>query len=232
MRGCNWHWNAAAQPTRDDFYWIGEMNKASAVMVASTGIVDRPLGRTIAQAVAKVIEDGARPGAERSADYLRIEPLLITAGGPDVTRLHSGRSRQDMLSTSQRLFLRDAYLDNAASLNAYRAALLRLARTAPDAIMPAFTMGVQAQPITLGHYLSGYLGALERQAKRLQEAYARVNLSPLGAAAVGTSSFPVDRHHSPHRSASMRQSRTHSTPITSRRMTLVSKRPRLPRRVP
>jgi argininosuccinate lyase len=185
--------NAAAQPTRDDFYWIGEMNKASAVMVASTGIVDRPLGRTIAQAVAKVIEDGARPGAERSADYLRIEPLLITAGGPDVTRLHSGRSRQDMLSTSQRLFLRDAYLDNAASLNAYRAALLRLARTAPDAIMPAFTMGVQAQPITLGHYLSGYLGALERQAKRLQEAYARVNLSPLGAAAVGTSSFPVDR---------------------------------------
>jgi len=52
---------------------------------------------------------------------------------------------------------------------------------------------VQAQPITLGHYLSGYLGALERQAQRLHESYARVNLSPLGAAAVGTSSFPVDR---------------------------------------
>src|SRR5205085_5427379 len=85
-------------------------------------------------------------------------------------------------------------LDNAAALNNYRAALLRFAQSAPDAIMPAYTMGVQAQPITLGHYLSGYLGALERQAQRLHEAYARANLSPLGAAAVGTSSFPVDRN--------------------------------------
>jgi argininosuccinate lyase len=183
----------AAAETRDAFFFISEMNKASAVMVASTGIVDRKLGKTIAQSVAKVIEEGARAGAERSPDYLRIEAGLISAGGPDVTRLHSGRSRQDMASTTHRLFLRDAYLDNAATLNDYRAALLRLARQTPDAVMPAYTMGVQAQPITLGHYLSGYAGALERQADRLREAYARVNLSPLGAAAVGTSSFPVDR---------------------------------------
>jgi len=182
----------AAEP-RDAFFFVNEMNKASAVMVVSTGIVDRALGKTIAQSIAKVIEEGARPGAARSGDYLRVEPRLIAHGGPDVTRLHSGRSRQDMASTTQRLFLRDAYLDNAASLNDYRAALLRFARSAPDAIMPAYTMGVQAQPITLGHYLSGYLGALERQAERLGQAYARVNLSPLGAAAVGTSSFPVDR---------------------------------------
>lgn len=185
---------AAAQP-RDAFHWIGEMNKASTVMVAATGIVDRGLGRSIAEAVAKVIADGARPGAERSADYLRIEPLLIAAGGPDVSRMHSGRSRQDMGSTTHRLFLRDALLDNAAALLAYRQALIGFARTAPDGIMPAYTMGVQAQPITLGHYLSGYLGALERQGQRLREAYARLNLSPLGAAAVGTSSFPVDRPH-------------------------------------
>lgn len=180
-------------PPRDAFHWIGEMNRASTVMVVSTGIVDRALGRSIAEAVAKVIADGARPGAERSADYLRIEPLLIAAGGPDVSRMHTGRSRQDMGSTTHRLFLRDAALDNMATLNAARGAILAFARTAPDAIMPAYTMGVQAQPITLGHYLAGYLGALERQGERMREAYARLNLSPLGGAAVGTSSFPVDR---------------------------------------
>ena len=185
--------NAADEP-HDAFFFVNQMNKASSVMVVSTGIVDRALGKTIAQSVAKVIEDGRKPGATRSGDYLFIETALIAAGGPDVTRMHSGRSRQDIASTTQRLFLRDAYLDNAAALNDYRAALLRFAQSAPNAIMPAYTMGVQAQPITLGHYLSGYLGALERQAQRLHEAYARVNLSPLGAAAVGTSSFPVDRN--------------------------------------
>jgi argininosuccinate lyase len=184
--------SASAQP-RDAFHWIGEMNKASTVMVIETGIVERGLGRSIADAVAQVIADGARPGAERSADYLRIEPLLIAAGGPEVSRMHSGRSRQDMGSTIHRLFLRDALLENAAALQAYRSALLVFARSAPDGVMPAYTMGVQAQPITLGHYISGYLGALERQAQRIAEAYARLNLSPLGAAAVGTSSFPVDR---------------------------------------
>ncbi len=184
---------AAQAPPRDAFHWIGEMNRASTVMVVSTGIVDRELGRTIANAVAQVIANGARPGAERSADYLRVEPLLIAAGGPDVSRMHSGRSRQDMGSTTHRLFLRDAFLDNAASLNAARAAILAFARTAPDAVMPAYTMGVMAQPVTLGHYLSGYLGAMQRQADRMREAYARLNLSPLGGAAVGTSSFAVDR---------------------------------------
>lgn len=140
-----------------------------------------------------MIQDDEQAGASRPDVYLRVEPLLIAAGGPEITRLHSGRSRQDMYSTWQRLVLRETYLDCAATLNDYRTALLSFARTAPDAIMPAFTMGVQAQPITLGHYISGYLGALERQAQRLKESYARVNLSPLGAAAVGTSSFPIDR---------------------------------------
>jgi argininosuccinate lyase len=70
---------------------------------------------------------------------------------------------------------------------------LALAAQAPDAILPAYTWGVQAQPITLGHYISAYANAFDRQAARMREAYARLNQSPLGAAALGTSSFPVDR---------------------------------------
>src|SRR6202000_938479 len=78
-------------------------------------------------------------------------------------------------------------------LNGMRDAILALAARAPDAIIPAYTWGVQAQPITLGHYLSGYAAAFDREATRMREAYVRLNMSPLGAAALGTSSFPVDR---------------------------------------
>lgn len=77
---------AYAQPVHDGFYWIGEMNKASAIMLVDTKIVDRVLGRTIANAVAKVIEDEERPQAPRPDDYLTIEPLLTAVGGPEVTR--------------------------------------------------------------------------------------------------------------------------------------------------
>jgi argininosuccinate lyase len=117
----------------------------------------------------------------------------MAAGGPDISRLHSGRSRQDIGSTTQRLIMRDDFLAAFEKLNGMRDALSTLAAQAPNAIIPAYTWGVQAQPITLGHYLSGYAAAFERTAIRMREAYVRLNQSPLGAAALGTSSFPVDR---------------------------------------
>jgi argininosuccinate lyase len=78
-------------------------------------------------------------------------------------------------------------------LNGARAALLSLAEAHADAIIPAYTWGVQAQPTSFGHWLGAYAAALARAAERLRQAYARVNLCPLGSAALGTSSFPVDR---------------------------------------
>jgi len=183
---------AAAQP-RDQFYWLGEVNKASAVMVVEQGIVPADLGRTIAAAVEKVIADGAKPGARRSGDYLVVEQALMEVGGPEVSRIHSGRSRQDLGATFRRLFERDDLLDAFAALIEARATLLAKAEAHRDAIVPAYTWGVQAQPISFGHYVGGYVQALTRSADRYREAWARVNLSPLGSAALGTSSFPVNR---------------------------------------
>ena len=183
----------AAAQQHDPFYWLGEINKASAVMVVERGIVPKELGSRIADAVRQVIATGDSPGAVRSGNYLVIEDALIKIGGPDITRLHSGRSRQDIGATIQRLAMRDDLLAALDRLNAVRAALLGLAQKYPNAIIPAYTWGVQAQPITLGHYLTAYLSAFDRDAERLREAYARLNLSALGAAALGTSSFPVDR---------------------------------------
>ena len=182
-----------AQERRDEFYYLGEINKASSVMVVEQGIVPKTLGKTIADSVSQVIADGDRPGAKRLGDYLELEKLLIAAGGPDVTRMHSGRSRQDIGATRNRLFQRAQLLATLASLNNARATLLDFGAKYPDAIVPAYTVGVQAQPISFGHYMLAYVEALERNAERLRRAYANVNRSPLGAAALGTSSFPVNR---------------------------------------
>lgn len=181
--------------TRDPFFWLGEINKASAVMVTEQAIVPKALGARIAEAVAAVIAAGDKSGARRSGNYLHVEPDLIEAGGPDVTRLHSGRSRQDIGATIQRLAMRDDLLAAFAALNEARGVLLAMAERHLHAIIPAYTWGVQAQPTTFGHYMLAYAAAFARTAERMREAFVRLNRSPLGAAALGTSSFPVDRPH-------------------------------------
>jgi argininosuccinate lyase len=187
------HADSSLAAPRDRFFWLSQINKASAVMIVERGIVPKPLGAKIFDAINRVDAAGDAPGAARSGDYLKVEQDLMAVGGADISRLHSGRSRQDIGSTTQRLITRDDFLAAFEKLNGMRDALLALAAQAPDAIIPAYTWGVQAQPITLGHYLSAYAAAFEREATRMHEAYARLNQSPLGAAALGTSSFPVDR---------------------------------------
>ena len=183
----------AQSPTRDGFYWLNEQNKASLLMLTEEGIITRELAATIAASLNEVIAAGDKPGAVRSRDYLVVEADMINVGGPEVSRLHSGRSRQDLGQTSTRLFLRDAFLDTYGKFIDARLVLLTMAEAHPHAILPFYTHGVQAQPTSLGHYLGGYLQAMTRSSDRYQQAWARLNLSPLGGAAGGTSSFPVNR---------------------------------------
>ena len=189
--------SSLASPTfaaeRDAFYWLGRFNKASLVMTAEQGIVPRRLAGPIAAAVQGVIADGDAPGGKRPSDYLQLEPLLIARAGPDVTRMHAGRSRQDILATTRREMMRDRALDFMSALDAARADLLEQAERHRDAIVPAYTNGVQAQPTTFGHVMLAYGAVLARDAERLRQAWARLDELPLGSAALGTSSFPVDR---------------------------------------
>ena len=181
--------------SRDEFYWLGELNKAATVMVVEREIVTRELGRRIAQAVSRIIAEGSVPGTKRPGvlDYLEVEKRLVAIAGPDATRLHSGRSRQDLLATTNRLILRDHLLELDERLADVRARLVSISAKNVSTIIPAYTNGVQAQPTTLAHYLLAFEAAFSRDDERLRQAYARVNLSPLGSAALGTSSFPVDR---------------------------------------
>ena len=170
--------------------FLDVINKASIVMLAERGIVARETASAIARGIAQVASQSRE---ERSADYLDYEPRLAALVGPDASRLHTGRSRQDIASTIARMNLRDGLVQVADALVVAREKLLALASRHTETIIPAYTHGVQAQPTTFAHYLLALASALGRSVERFQQAFARVNLSPLGAAALATSSFPLDR---------------------------------------
>jgi argininosuccinate lyase len=183
----------SAGQTHDTFYFIGEINKASIVMLAEVGLLPGPLAGRIARGIRVAIDSQAAPGSPRPTDYFDFEPMVIAAAGPDASRMHTGRSRQDIESTYQRQYAREALLAAWEALNESRGKLLALAGHHLETIVPAYTLDVQAQPTSLAHYFSGMAEALDRDSDRLQAAYTRLNRSPLGAAALATSGFALDR---------------------------------------
>lgn len=158
-------------------------------MLEEGGLVPRPVAARIADGIGQVIASGS----PRSADYLDFEPRLIAVVGQDASRLHIGRSRQDIGATIARMSLRDGLLQEYQALMVAREKLLAIAGQHQQTIIPAYTHGVQAQPTTFAHFLLAWESAVARICERLQQAYQRVNNSPLGAAALATSSFPIDR---------------------------------------
>src|SRR6185503_10482383 len=159
--------------------FLDQINKATIVMLDGAGIVPHPVAAAIAKGIAEVIAQGRKSPPLRSADYLDYEPRLTAIVGSDASRLHSGRSRQDIASTIARMNLRDGLARVYGALVGAREKLLVLAEQHTETIIPAYTHGVQAQPTTFAHYLLAFGAALTREAERLQEVYARVNRSPL-----------------------------------------------------
>src|SRR4051812_13356089 len=90
--------------------FLDEINQASIVMLEETKLVPPDIARVIAKGIAKVMEDERKGTTRTSADYLDYEPRLITAAGPEASRLHTGRSRQDIASAIARMNLRDGLL--------------------------------------------------------------------------------------------------------------------------
>ena len=177
----------------DDFDHLVEINQASLVMLVEEQLLDRDLARQIASAILQIAEEQSRAGSPRSSNYLDFEKRLVEIVGPEGSRLHTGRSRQDIGSTSRRMALREATLDVYGELLTVRARLLAMAAEHQETIIPAYTHGVQAQPTSLAHYLLAFDAAFSRDLDRLEAAFAGLNRSPLGAAALGTSGFPINR---------------------------------------
>ncbi|MHB1527883.1 MAG: argininosuccinate lyase [Acidiferrobacteraceae bacterium] len=127
--------------------------------------------------------------------HMNIEAELITRVGESGKKLHTGRSRNDQVVTATRLFTRDAIDGLRATLAAAQNALLDLATIEAATVMPGFTHLQVAQPVTFGHHLMAWFEMLERDDDRLIDCRRRVNVLPLGAAALAGTSYPIDRQY-------------------------------------
>jgi argininosuccinate lyase len=184
---------SARDANEDQFYLINEVNKASLVMLTEEGVVSKPIAKKIAQGVASMGEQANQATGKRPADYLQIERMLTDRVGSDGSLIHSGRSRQDIYATIRAIKLRNQLMDFHDALNTLRASLIVLAEKNVQTIVPAYTNGVQAMPDSYAHYLLGFINALERDAKKIHDAYPRLNSSPMGTAVLANSSWPINR---------------------------------------
>ena len=178
---------------RDAFDHLIDANEAQIIVLLERELVEAELAHRIATALANHAGNESAPGAERNPDYLVLEAALAEQIGPEASNLHLGRSRNDLGAAMNRMALRQDVLRVAVALHGVRTTVHELADQHVATVMPGFTHAVQAQPTTLAHFLLAFDGALARDAERLQQAYARLNRSPLGAAAITTSGFALDR---------------------------------------
>src|SRR4029077_15064879 len=125
---------------------------------------------------------------------MMVESRLAELMGPAAGRLHTARSRNDQVATDFRLYVRDTIDQVDAALAAFQHALVARALEHAGTVMPGFTHLQTAQPVTFGHHLLAYVEMAARDRGRFADARRRLNESPLGAAALAGTSFPIDRH--------------------------------------
>ncbi|RYF66567.1 MAG: argininosuccinate lyase, partial [Comamonadaceae bacterium] len=184
---------SAQDKAQDVFYWFGRINMASTVMNVEEGIIPAALAGRISRGVAHSIDQATQPGGRRPDDVLQVEKIISDVAGPEATLIHTGRSRQDIHSTLNAAQLRLEVLDFTTALNAARARLLAIAAKNVDTLVPAYTNGVQAMPVSYAHYLLAFADSFERDATRIREAYVRLNRSAMGTAVLANSSWPLKR---------------------------------------
>ena len=145
--------------------------------------------------IAKEIENGEFNWSIKQEDvHMNIEARLTDLIGIAGKKLHTGRSRNDQVATDIRLYLRNEISNINVQLNRLQHAILDLAEREADTIMPGFTHLQVAQPVTFGHHLMAWFEMLARDKERLQDCCKRINVMPLGAAALAGTSYPIDRH--------------------------------------
>jgi len=170
---------------------------AHARMLARQGIVSKEDGARIEEglkAILAQVEDGTLPVQDQLEDiHSNIEFLLTDRIKEAGARLHTARSRNDQVITDVRMFMRDATLDTIDAIRTAEKALMDRASENLDTILPGFTHVQHAQPVTVGHWLMAHFFRLQRDAERLMDSYKRLNISPLGSAALAGTTYNIDR---------------------------------------
>jgi argininosuccinate lyase len=171
---------------------------AHAAMLKHVGIIsaeDEAAIRDGLGKIAKRIEAGDFPFDDALEDiHMNIEARLTETIGEAGKRLHTGRSRNDQVALDVRLWVRDAIDGLSGQITDVMRALVARAEEHAGSVMPGFTHLQPAQPVTFGHHMLAYVEMLSRDLSRLADCRARLNESPLGAAALAGTGFAIDRH--------------------------------------
>jgi argininosuccinate lyase len=172
-------------------------SRAHAAMLARTGVIAPADEAAIQEGLTRIeaeIAAGAFPFREDLEDiHMNIEARLTELIGPAAGRLHTARSRNDQVALDLRLWVREACRRSAEALRSLQRALLGRAEAEAETLMPGFTHLQPAQPVTFGHHLMAYVEMFGRDAGRFDDALARMDECPLGAAALAGTAFPIDR---------------------------------------
>ena len=171
---------------------------AHAEMLVARGIISSPDGQVIVEGLNKVaaeLANGQFPFKDALEDiHMNVEDRSKDLIGPAAGRLHTARSRNDQVATGFRLWTRDLIDKIDASLKTLQGVMIDKAEQHAGTIMPGFTHMQVGQPVTFGHHLLAYVEMLGRDRGRLADARKRLNELPLGAGALGGTSFPIDRN--------------------------------------
>ncbi|NIJ41441.1 argininosuccinate lyase [Parvibaculum indicum] len=172
-------------------------SKAHCTMLAEKGIISKADADQIIEGLDKVlaeIEAGEFAFSRELEDiHMNVESRLTELVGAAAGRLHTARSRNDQVATDFKLYVRDTLDHLDGQLKDFQLALLEKAEAHADAIMPGFTHLQTAQPVTFGHHCLAYVEMAARDRGRMQDARKRLNLNPLGSAALAGTSFTIDR---------------------------------------
>jgi argininosuccinate lyase len=176
-----------------------EGSRAHARMLNRVGVLSDADGDAILKGLDQVqqeIEAGQFNWSVAREDlHMNIEARLTEIIGDAGKRLHTGRSRNDQVATDIRLYLREQIGFIIAEVRRLQQGMLQLAEREADTIMPGFTHLQVAQPVTFGHHLLAWFEMMQRDASRLQDCARRMNVLPLGSAALAGTSYPLDREY-------------------------------------
>jgi len=166
-------------------------------MLGRQGILTEEEAARIVEALMEIrreLDRGELPFQEDFEDiHTLVEKALVNKLGPLGQKLHTARSRNDQVALDARLFIREAALEHQGGLRAVQAALVRLAEEYADCILPGYTHLQRAQPVLLAHHFLAYVEMLQRDWERYSDSLKRINVSPLGSAALAGSTFDLDR---------------------------------------
>lgn len=168
-----------------------------ATMLGKQNIISNEEATLIVKGLKEIVEDIEKGKVEFDVSaediHMNIEKLLIEKIGDTGKKLHTGRSRNDQVALDVRMYVKDKIIYIDTLLHELQEVIIKIAQDNIDTIMPGYTHLQKAQPITLAHHVLAYFEMFKRDRERLMDCYKRTNILPLGAGALATTTYPLDR---------------------------------------